>query len=214
MEAFRMEAQDGRLPPAHGAGNLQPSSLTLASDERSFCCLASGRLLSVNLGNEKVKEVYRSPDGYEHGSGLSLAEDGLYALDSESADRKEGIPCRLRLIRMADGTATTLAETNQPEGGEMRDPIIRPRRASVLYSHGYSSDAGLWLANFDAQQNYRLHLAEGETGPANWSPDGRSVLYLNFPPDPHRLHNIREFTPDTNADAASPIPANSLHLNE
>ena len=37
---------------------------------------------------------------------------------------------------------------------------------------------------------------------ATWNPDGRSVLYLNVPPDPHKLRNIREFTPDTNEDKA------------
>ena len=79
----------------------------------------------------------------------------------------------------------------------MGDPIPRPRRASVLYRRAN----GLWLVNYDGQQNYRLHLAEGETGPANWSPDGRGVLYLNYPADAHKLHNIREFTPDTNEDA-------------
>ncbi len=71
------------------------------------------------------------------------------------------------------------------------------RRASVLYRREV---CGLWLANYDGQQNYRLRLAEGETGPASWSPDGRSVLYLNYPAEPHKLHAMREFTPDTNED--------------
>ncbi len=126
---------------------------------------------------------------------MSLAEDGLYVALMEKRLTKKGSAYRLRLIRMADGTATTLAERRITE---MRDPIVRPRRASVLYSR----EGGLWLANYDGQQNYRLRLAEGETGPANWSPDGRSVLYLNYPADRRRLHNIREFIPDTNEDAA------------
>jgi len=53
------------------------------------------------------------------------------------------------------------------------------------------------MVNFDAQQNRRLRLAEGETGPVLWAPDGHSVLYLNYPADPHQLHDIREYTPDT-----------------
>ncbi len=105
---------------------------------------------------------------------------------------KKGSQHRLQLVQMANGTASRLAENDE----EIRDPITRPRRASVLYRRG----GAVWLANYDAQQNYRLRLAEGETGPAIWSPDGRSVLYLNYPTDQHKLHNLREFTPDTNED--------------
>ena len=189
MEAFRMEAKTGVSHQLTEQEELDPASLTLAADERSFCCVAAGKLLSVNLGNGKVREVYRISEGFEHGSGMSLAEDGLYA----SLIERKGPTYRLRLIRMLDGAATTLAETQQ----ELRDPILRPRRASVLYSR----EGGWWLANYDGQQNYRLRLAEGEGGPANWSPDGRSVLYLNYPADRRRLHNIREFIPDTNEDS-------------
>jgi oligogalacturonide lyase len=190
LEAFRMEAKAGVSHQLTEQEGLDPFSLTLAADERTFCCVAAGRLLSVNLGSGKVREVYRIPQSFEQGPGMSLAEDGLYAALME----KKGPAHRLRLIRMADGTAMTLAESEN----EMRDPIIRPRRASVLYC----KDGGLWLANHDGQQNYSLRVVEGETGPANWSPDGRSVLYLNYPADQRRLHNIREFVPDTNEDAA------------
>jgi hypothetical protein len=99
---------------------------------------------------------------------------------------------RLRLIRMADGMATTIAESQE----ELSDPILRPRRASVLYRRGKS----LWLANYDGQQNFALRTAQGETGPAFWGPDGRTVFYLNYPSDSHRLHNIRELTPDSQED--------------
>jgi oligogalacturonide lyase len=190
MEAFRMEAKGGVSHQLTEQEGLDPFSLTLAADERTFCCLAAGRLLSVNLGSGKVREVYRIPEGFEQGSGMSLAEDGLYTASIE----RKGSAHRLRLVRMTDGTATTLAESDTA----MHDPVIRPRRASVLYS----KDGGPWLANYDAQQNYRLRVAEGETGPADWSPDGRSVFYLNYPADQRRLHNIREFVPDTNEDAA------------
>ncbi len=199
MEAFRMESKNGVSRQLTEQEGLDPASLTLTADERGFCCVAGGKLLMVNLGNGKVREVYRIPEGFEAGSGMSLAEDGLYAVLMEKRPtEKKGSTYRLRLIRMADGTATTLAESSGAEAGEeMRDPIIRPRRASALYSR----EGGLWLANYDGQQNYRLRVAEGETGPANWSPDGRSVLYLNYPADGRRLHNIREFIPDTNEDS-------------
>jgi oligogalacturonide lyase len=191
MEAFHMDAKSGVSRQLTEQEGLDPASLTLSADERSFCCMAARGLLSVNLGNGKVREVFRISEGFDQGSGMSLAEDGLYAV---LVERKGPVYRLLRLIRMADGMTTTLAETDQA----MRDPIIRPRRTSVLYSR----EGGLWLANYDGQQNYRLRVAEGEIGPATWSPDGRSVLYLNYPADRRRLHNIREFIPDTNEDGA------------
>jgi oligogalacturonide lyase len=75
--------------------------------------------------------------------------------------------------------------------------IPRPKRASVLYRRG----AGYWLANYDGKQNYRLRVAEGGVGPALWSPEGRSVYYLSYPEDAHKLHALREFVPDSNEDS-------------
>jgi oligogalacturonide lyase len=190
MAAHRVDLKTGVSRPIAAEANLDPTSLTLTGDERSLCCVSDGRLLQINLGSSRVREVYRVPEGFEARGGLSVAEDGLFAaLIERQRDRS-----RLRLIRMVDGSATTLAEANE----EMSDPIPRPRRASVLYRRG----GGLWIANYDAQQNYRLKLAEGELGAANWGPDGRSILYLNYPADAHKLHNIRELTPDTKEDKA------------
>jgi oligogalacturonide lyase len=194
MQAYRMEAKSAITHQLTELEDLDVASLTLTPDEHSFCCVAGDRLLSVNVSSGKVREVYRVPQDFQSASGMSLAQDGLYAaLIEKKLIEKNSSLYRLRLIRMIDGMATTLAES--PE--ELRDPIPRPRRASVMYSRG----GGLWLVNYDGQQNYRLRLGEGETGPANWAPDGRSILYLNYPTDPHKLHNIREFTPDTNEDA-------------
>jgi len=191
MDAYRMDLKSGISHQFTDVDGLDPESLTFTADEREVCCLAGGRLLAVNAGNSRMREVYRAPDGYAMGTGMSISEDGLYAtlVEKQGTDR-----WRLRLVRAANGMATTLAEANE----EMRDPIPRPRRASVLYRRG----TGLWLANYDGQKNYRLRLADGEIGPFTWSPDGRSILYLNYPADSHHLHNIREFTPDLNQDAA------------
>lgn len=191
MEAYRMDGKSGASRQLTETDGLDPHSLTLTGDERSMCCLAGDRLLLVNLGNSHTREVYRIPQGYAAGSGLGVSEDGLVAALVERQGQNH---YRLRLVQMKDGSAATLAEADE----EMRDPIPRPRRASALYRRGKD----LWLANDDAQQNYRLKLAEGETGTALWSPDGRAVLYLNYPSDAHRLHNLRAFTPDSNQDVA------------
>ncbi|HEY7335569.1 MAG TPA: oligogalacturonate lyase family protein [Bryobacteraceae bacterium] len=190
MQAYRMDLKTGIATQIGEEEALSPASLTLAPDERSVCCVAGNRLLAMNMSSGRAREVYRSPEGFEATGGLGLAEDGIYAAVVEKDRNKTAY--RLRLIRMADGKAATIAES--PE--EVLDPIPRPRRAAVLYRRGKS----LWLANYDGQQNYALRTAEGETGAAAWSPDGRSVLYLNYPTNARKLHNIREFTPDSKQD--------------
>src|ERR1043166_5788881 len=200
FEAFRMDLKSGQSRQLTDASALDPFSLTLFSDDRGFCYLDGGRLVSSSLSSLRPREIYRTPDEFEESHGLSVAEDGLF---SALVERK-GSHSRLQLVNMSAGTAVTLAECEE----EIRDPIPRPRRASVLYRRGNA----IWLANYDAQQNYRLRLAEGGTGPALWSPDGRSVLYLNYPDDPHKLHNLRDFTPDTNEDKAIANTTQFVHF--
>jgi oligogalacturonide lyase len=190
MEAYRMDLKNGSARQLTEARDLDPRSLFLSADERTLHYLDGGSLQSMTLANSHGREVYRIGEGYERAQGFSISDDGLYAAVAE----KKGSHHRLRLVRMADGNAVTLAEADE----EIADPIPRPRRASVLYRRGASA----WLANYDAQQNYRLRLAEGETAKCLWSPDGRDVLYLNIPADPHKLRNLREHTPDTNEDRA------------
>jgi len=190
MEAYRMDLKTGQARQLTEAAKLDPRSLTLLADERGFCYVDDKRLFLGNLGNLSAREVYRTPEGFETSGSIGVTGDGLYAALVEHKDARH----RLRLIRMADGMAQTLAEADE----EMADPKPRPRRASVLYRRGN----GVWLANFDGQTNYRLRLADGEAIGATWSPDGRGVLYLNYLADAHRLHNLREFTPDANQDQA------------
>lgn len=188
MEAYRLDIKSGQSRQLTDTAALDPHSLTLSGDERSFAYLDSGRLMIAKLDNLQARAIYHVPEGFEAGAELAITSDGLYAALIEH----NATHYRLRLVRIADGMATILAEAED----EMSDPVPRPRRASVLYRRG----SGVWLVNFDAQQNYRLRLADGETAQATWSPDGHTVLYLNFPGDAHKLHNLREFVPDSNQD--------------
>src|SRR5260370_28925943 len=172
LEAFRLDLKTGQVRQLTEAEELIPASLTLLNDDRGFCYFDGARLMASSLANLRAREAYRIPEGFEPGRGSSVSEDGQYAAVVE----KKGSQHRLQLVQMANGTASNLAENDE----EIRDPITRPRPASVLYRRG----GAVLLANYDAQQNYRLRLAEGETGPPLWSPDGRSLLYLNYPTDP------------------------------
>jgi oligogalacturonide lyase len=79
----------------------------------------------------------------------------------------------------------------------MSAPIARPMRAQMLYRQGGEA---LWMVNSDGTQNRKLKLAPGGIGTPNWSVDGKTILYLNFPEDRTQLNNLREFTPDTGVD--------------
>ena len=133
---------------------------------------AGGDKLALgSFGTLRARDLYRAAPGFELAPGFSLAEDNLYAAVVEKRDTRH----RLRLIRVADGVATTLAEADEP----FADPIPRPRRASVLYRRG----TAVWLVNYDGQLNHRLKFAEGDVKSAVWSPDGRTVIYLHTPPE-------------------------------
>jgi oligogalacturonide lyase len=188
-QAYRLDLKSGQSRLLTDAENFDPGCFTLLADDRTFSYADGGRLYTSSLASLRPRQVYQAPEGYQP-AGMSISDDGLFAALTE----KQGSHYRLQLIRMMDGMAATLAEADE----ELSDPLPRPRRASVLYRRG----GGVWLANFDGQQNYRLKLADGRAAAATWGPDGRTVLYLNVPADPHKLRNIREFTPDTNEDKA------------
>jgi oligogalacturonide lyase len=189
MQAYRLDLKTGQSRLLTDAENFNPACFTLLADERSFCYTDGGRLYLSSLTSLRPRQVYQAQEGYQP-AGLSVTDDGLSAALVE----KDGSHYRLQWIRMMDGMAVTLAEADE----ELGDPTPRPRRASVLYRRA----GGVWLANVDGKQNYRLKLADGQALSATWSPDGKNALYLNVPTDPHRLRNIREFTPDTNEDKA------------
>jgi oligogalacturonide lyase len=189
-EAYRIDLKTGQQKQLTEAGNLDPRALALAPDERSIVYLDGSNLVMLNLSSLKVREIYNIPEGFEGAGGIGIAQDSLYTALVE----RKGSEYRLQLVSMAKGTAETLAEGDE----EISEPTPRPRRASILYRRG----GALWLANYDGKQKYRLRLAEGGTGPCLWSPDGRSVFYLNYPEDPHKLHALREFVPDSNEDSA------------
>jgi len=189
LQAFRMDLKTGQSRQLTSAEELDAASLNLMPDERSFCYLDGASLRVMGLAALHDRELYRVPDGWKRTAGASVSSDGLRATFAEAKESA----CRLRQVTLARGAAETVVETSWT----ITDPILNPRRAQILYRQG---DEALWLVNADGHQNRKLKLAEGRIGPARWSPDGRTVLYLHFPDNPAELHAIREHTPDQNLD--------------
>ncbi len=201
LQAFRMDLKSGEWQQLTEAEALRSSSLTLLSDERSFCYFDGPALRQASLSSLRGREVYRVPEGWTVGNGFSVAGDGVHAAFVET---REGTHL-LRLVGVAKGDAVTVVESQE----RLSDPQPRPRRAGLLYR---KSEGALWLVNYDGAQDRPLKTAPGRCGPAQWSADGRTVLYLNYPEQRGLLNSIREHTPDTNEDALVAKTSQFVHF--
>jgi oligogalacturonide lyase len=188
-QVFRMDLKTAATRQLTDSADIDPSSVTLTPDNRSFCYFAGRSLQIENLSTLRSRELYQIPQSWERCAGMTVGPDGTHVTFAE----KQGTGSRLQMITLVQGAARTVIEAPF----EISDPIPRPMRAQILYRQG---DEGLWLVNSDGKQNRQIKTAEGRTGPANWAPDGKTILYLNFPADTRQLNNIRESTPDTNGD--------------
>ena len=188
-QAYQMDLKTGQSRQLTQAAVLDPASVCQLRDERSICYFDGPSLRQTTLSSLRSKELYRVPEGWSHVRGLSISGDRIHAVFVEA---REDL-WRLRIVALATGDAATAAEAPEIIG----EPVPRPRRAGILYRRG---QAALWLVNYDGLDNRRLKTAEGALGPADWSPDGRSVLYLLFPREAEKLNEIREHVPDSNSD--------------
>jgi oligogalacturonide lyase len=188
-QAYRLDLKNGEGKQLTEVDGLDGASLTLTPDNRNFCFFAGRSLYLSNVSTLRERELYRVPEGWERCLGMSVGPDGTHATFAERSGEKS----RLRMAPLLQGPARTVVEAPFP----IYDPIHRPMRAQILYRQG---DRGLWLVNSDGQQNRQLKTAPGRIGTANWSPDGKTILYLNYPEDATQLRTIRELTPDTNTD--------------
>jgi len=187
-QAFRMDLKTGESRELTAVEDLDGTSLTLTPDNRSFCFFA-GRSLFLSSAAGRERQLYQVPEGWERCAGMSVGPDGTHATFAE----QRGGGSRLRMVSLAQGAARTVVEAPFV----MSHPIARPMRAQIVFRQG---DEALWLVNSDGTQKRQLRLAAGRIGPADWAPDGKTLLYLNYPEDSRQLNAIRECTPDTNAD--------------
>jgi oligogalacturonide lyase len=187
-QAFRLDLKSGETKELTAVEDLDGSSLTLTPDNRSFCFFAGRSLLLSGLGG-RPRELYKIPEGWERTAGLSVGPDGTHATFAE----RQGDGSRLRMVSLAQAAARTVVDAPFA----ISHPIARPMRAQILFRQG---DDALWLVNSDGTQKHQLKLAAGRVGPADWAPDGKTVLYLSFPADSKQLTTIRECAPDAASD--------------
>ncbi|MEO8130413.1 MAG: hypothetical protein ABI822_25155 [Bryobacteraceae bacterium] len=188
LQPYRADTKSGEIRQIGNLGALDSSTLSFMPDERSICCFDNASLVHVSGSSQRTRTIYAVPGDWKRTAGFGLSDDGLQAILTE---QKNDVS-RLRIIGMQKGTASTVLESKEPIG----DAMPRPRRAGILYRQG----GDWWLVNFDGQQNRKLKFASGTAGPALWAIDGKTILYLLYPDDKTKLHQLREYTPDTNED--------------
>lgn len=180
LQAYRLDVRSGESRLLTEAAALDPQTLMLTADERSVAYFDGDELKLTPIGAGRDRTLGRVSEGWKRSRGMSIADDGIYAAWVEERDGKS------RLMLTSAGKASVVVEA----AGELSIPLIRPKRAGILYRSGNE----LWLVGFDGSDRRLLKTAPGKLGLAQWSPDGRTVIYL--------LGNqMREHTPDSNADA-------------
>ena len=189
QQAFRVDLKAGEMRQLTDAEGLDGASLTMTPDNRAFCYCAGRSLFISNFATLRERELYRIPSGWERSAGMSVTPDGTHALIAE----QKRDASRVGMVTLTQGSMRTVIEAPFA----ISHPQARPLRAQLLYRQ---ADEGVWLVNMDGQQNRKLKLAPGRIADAQWSNDGKTLLYLSIPEDKTQLNSIREHTPDTNTD--------------
>jgi oligogalacturonide lyase len=116
-------------------------------------------------------------------SGFAVAADGTILFAEGS-----------RIVRVSLQKTGPIAEAD----GAIDLLMARPRRAQVVYRQANS----FWLMNTDGSGKKKLPIAaaSGAPGEALWSPNGRTLLYLQVPDDPKQLVTLREISPEDSTD--------------
>jgi oligogalacturonide lyase len=180
MQAYRMDIRPGTSQLLTEASRLDPRAITLTADQKSIVFFDANQLKMATTSGSRERTI-AEVEGDRVGS-VSTSEDNLHAAFFVRQARG-GV--ELMLASLNRGGARTVTKV-PPDASRA---LLRPKRDSILYTTGDS----LWLVNFDGSENRKLRTP-GPVLDAQWSPDGRTVLYL-VP------NEIREFTPDTNTDA-------------
>jgi len=188
-QAFRMDLRTGQSTQLTEAGALEASSLSLLPDERGFCYFDGPTLRLVWFRDGKEKEIYRLPEGVQRGAGLSVAPDGSYVLVTTARNTTH----QVLLIPLKKGPVRALATSREA----LAHAMARASGDAALYRQGA---AALGVVRTDGREARTLTVAAGGVGPAYWSPDGASALYLSFPAERGKLNSIRETALATGED--------------
>jgi oligogalacturonide lyase len=183
-QAFFLDLKRGESRQLTQAAALDPVSLSLSPDERSFVYFDGRSLYESPLANARPREIHQVPENAERG-GLTVGSDGAVLF----TERQNG---RSRIVSVLRQQSRSIADTE----GEIEELMARPRHAEILYRTG----GQFWLVNGDGSAKRLLKTEPGQTGSALWIPSGRTFVYLHIPDDQKELITLRENAPDDGTD--------------
>lgn len=190
VHAWAMDLKSSEHKQLSEGAALDPLSLTLTVDERNFLYTSEGKLWMSPAAGLRPRTLWTSEAGFCVGAGVAAIADGPSAIVIEQTERGSVA----RRIPLAKGTAAVIAEFPV----KVMDPMPRPRRASLALRDG---EGGLWLALFDGSRPRKLKTEAGSVLAAEWSRDGRTLVYLNDPMTEGKANQLRELNPDTGEDS-------------
>lgn len=183
-QAFLTSLKDGSSRQLTDAAALDPSTLSLSPDERSFLYFDGAVLYSSPLSALRPREIYRVP---QNSSRMEFAVDmnGAALFVERSGSRS-------RVTRLLGRQSRAIVDID----AEIQALLARPRRNQALYRTGGT----FWLVNADGSGRRQLKIEPGKAGEAMWIPSGRTFIYLHIPDDPKELITLREHVPDDGTD--------------
>jgi oligogalacturonide lyase len=187
-QAFLANLKTGESEQLTEAAALDPKSLALAHDERSFFFFDGPELYEGSFPKVAAKQIYRLTEGAVR-TGFTMAGDGSVLFAESSSGRT-------RIMRVQRQRASRAFELD----GDVDDLIARPGNNKSRLRLLYRQDGALWVAGLDGTGRRALKVEPGQTGEALWIPSGASLTYLHIPENPKELITLREHNPDTGAD--------------
>jgi oligogalacturonide lyase len=193
-QAFLLDLKQGESRQLTQAAALDPASLSVSPDERSFVFFDGRSLYESPLANVHPREIHVVPEASLR-SGLTVASDGAVLF----SERENG---NSRIVSVFRQQSRRVVDADQ----EIEELMARPRHAQILYrtrgNGGTRDNPGgpFWLVNSDGSGKRQLKTEPGQTGGALWIPSGRTLVYLHIPEDPKELITLREHAPDDGTD--------------
>jgi oligogalacturonide lyase len=188
-QAFALDLKRGDSRQLTQAVALDPFSLSLSADERSFVYFDGRSLQESPVINGRPREIHLVPENAVR-TGLTMAGDGAVVF----SERENGRSRIVSVLRQQSRSITDIDE-------EIDELMARPRHAQILYrTHG----GEFRLVGSDGSGKRQLKTEPGQTGSALWIPSGRTFIYLHIPEDQpngrKELITLRENAPDDGTD--------------
>ena len=187
-QAFLLDLKGGGSRQLTEAAALDPASLSLSADDRSYFFFDGPSLkqapLATGAASPSPHEIHAVPPDTMR-SGFTIGSDGAAIF----CERRNGKSSIISVLRQQTRRIIQI-------DAEIDELITRPRHAQIFYRTG----GRFWLINGDGSGNRELKIASGRSGEALWVPSGRTLTYLHIPDDPKELITLREHAPDEGTD--------------